>query len=226
MSAFKNNLNMFLTLMLIVVLLGLVFMTLFFQSTINKLNDKYNEKEDQLVTARSELQMYINQYDILNSTFINLNEDLQDYTQEFEQTYEGCINEKNILSQNLNTTKNTLLNTQTQLQTKINELKNIKTQINIIKNNATETEEYIEDSFTDINRVVSDSEELYDYMDDNYDANMEISECLSVLSKSRDDSKEVRDRARNTKDNLEKVENLVKFIKNKTNEVYNLLSSY
>jgi chromosome segregation ATPase len=226
MSTFKNKLNMFLTSMLILVLLGLIIMTLFFQSIVSKINEEKNIQKNQIDLMRQEIQYYINNYDILNSSFEGLSQDLIEYTEEFEQTYESCVVEKNQLNNSLTITRNNLKNTETQLQNKINELKNIKTKNNLILNDAKTAEEEIISLLAEINSIDKNANDLYNYINNNYDNNLTIDECLNILSKSRTDSRDIRDDASDSKENIDNLNNLIKKIKDGINGISTLLVLY
>lgn len=226
MSQFKNNLNMFLTSMLIVVLLGLVFMTLFFQSTINKLNEKQNEKSDEIDILTKQLQFFARQHNELNDTLIDLSLELDEYTEEFQETYNQLKNEKNEISLNLNNTKNELKKTETELKNKIQELKEIKNGIIIMNNYITQTEREMNDILKQIEDLEKDADDLRIYIDNNYDSNLTVNEYNSILRRSKNEADDLRKDARSSKNNLNELIEMIEDLKNKIEESYEIVSGY
>ncbi|MFW6233408.1 MAG: hypothetical protein ACOC3Z_01975, partial [Nanoarchaeota archaeon] len=67
---------------------------------------------------------------------------------------------------------------------------------------------------------------INDYINNNYDQNMTINQCLNVLSNSEEDSEDISTRARKTNNELNKVETMIKSIKEKFEQTYILLEGY
>lgn len=226
MNQFKRNLNMFLTIMLIVVLLGLVFMTLFFQITVNNLNEKYLEKSDELDETLLQLDYYIDKYENLNFTLYSLSSDLVVYTEEFEETYSQLSDEKSQLSLSLNDTQNLLLQTQNELESKLNKLRDIRSKILSLNSNTEDVIEDIQSIEEIIGYVNSDSKKLYDYIDENYDNNLTVNECLEILSETKKEANSLRLNSRDSNDEIIDIIDDIKDLKNKINEIFELISGY
>lgn len=226
MNQFKRNLNMFLTIMLIVVLLGLVFMTLFFQITVNNLNEKYLEKSDELDETLLQLDYYIDKYENLNFTLYSLSSDLVVYTEEFEETYSQLSDEKSQLSLSLNDTQNLLLQTQNELESKLNKLRDIRSKILSLNSNTEDVIEDIQSIEEMIGYIKSDSKKLYDYIDENYDNNLTVNEYLEILSETKKEANSLRLNSRDSNDELIDIIDDIKDLKNKINEIFELISGY
>lgn len=226
MNQFKRNLNMFLTIMLIVVLLGLVFMTLFFQITVNNLNEKYLEKSDELDETLLQLDYYIDKYENLNFTLYSLSSDLVVYTEEFEETYSQLSDEKSQLSLSLNDTQNLLLQTQNELESKLNKLRDIRSKILSLNSNTEDVIEDIQSIEEMIGYIKSDSKKLYDYIDENYDNNLTVNECLEILSETKKEANSLRLNSRDSNDEIIDIIDDIKDLKNKINEIFELISGY
>ena len=225
MSKFKNNLNMFLTSMLILVLIGLVVMTLFFQTTINRLNDAYNEKSDEAELLSNQLESFIRQHSLLNTTLVDLNLELQEYTEEFEQTYNELKQQKNEISLNLNNTKIELNEKNNQLQNKINQMTEIKNKISLINPTIIQTKEDTEDLIKQLEVLEKDAEDLRRYIDNNQESNLTENEYLSILSKSKSDADSLRRDARDSKNNINDILNLIEQIKTRIDETNEIIST-
>ncbi|MFT4304454.1 MAG: hypothetical protein ACMXX8_00025 [Candidatus Woesearchaeota archaeon] len=226
MNQFKRNLNMFLTIMLIVVLLGLVFMTLFFQITVNNLNEKYLEKSDELDETLLQLDYYIDKYENLNFTLYSLSSDLVVYTEEFEETYSQLSDEKSQLSLSLNDTQNLLLQTQNELESKLNKLRDIRSKILSLNSNTEDVIEDIQSIEEMIGYIKSDSKKLYDYIDENYDNNLTVNEYLEILSETKKEANSLRLNSRDSNDEIIDIIDDIKDLKNKINEIFELISGY
>lgn len=226
MSSFKSNLNMFLTTLLIIVLVGLVILTIYFQTSLNRFNQRYNEKDDEVDKLRLELLQYQESTERLNQTVNLLNVDLIEYTQEFELTYEQLSHERNQLFINLNNTQNQLRLKEIELQNKINELRNLKNNFNILSLNITKIEEEIKFSLNDASRIEDDSQRLYNFINNNYFPEMSIEECLNVLSRAKDDSDNLETRTRANTNQIKKIDDMIKSIINRIEQIKVLLVGY
>jgi DNA repair exonuclease SbcCD ATPase subunit len=181
----KNKLNVFLMAMVIITLIGLISVSIYFQISIKKVNEKYNQKSAQLEITKQELQSQMNELSNLNTTFVDLNQDLESYTNEFEQVYSMCNQEKDALIVELEEAK------------KENEEKNallgeLKTSVDSLKSEVTKSQAESDNIISRLHFIESTSDEIIDDIKRKNDDNLTISQCKSFLRTLDDDIEDLK----------------------------------
>lgn len=115
MGISKIKLNNFLIGLIVLLLLGLIGISMFFQVILENANQRFNYKALQVEDLKGELQEKINTLNNLNSTYVDLSSDLVSYTTEFEDVLGICTKEKTKLESDLDYTENVLQRTKTEL---------------------------------------------------------------------------------------------------------------
>lgn len=179
----KQKLNVFLMIMIVLILIGLIGITVYFQNTIANANEKFNIKSEQLELTKQELQYQINQFNKLNTTVLDLNTDLNNYTTEFDQVYGLCTSNNKKLSNELNSTKQLLSN-------RNDDLKQTKVIMNTIQSKITLSLSSNPDVINRLNDIKQLSSDKIDKIDNNNNDQLTLPECKNLLDDFKDDFKD------------------------------------
>lgn len=171
----KSRLNMFLLALVVICLVGLIGISIYFQTSISEVNARYNLRTEQLLNTKEDLQQQMNQFQSLNTTYVDLSLDLESYTTEFEQLYGLCSNQKTALEVDLDDERaeNTLL---------VGKLSNVKAKITTMRSKIIFIKTKAGNSVNGLNGLQSDAEDISDTVHDQKDeVALTISECRSYL---------------------------------------------
>ncbi len=200
---------------LILILVGLIGITVYFQNSIVNANEKFNVKSNEFDIIKQELQYQINQFNNLNNTYIDLNSDLNDYTTEFDQVYGSCRLENDGLKKQLNITKNLLKERNIKLKSIQKTLEEIKTDIYSSYSSTPKIIDYIEDIKQLSNNALKE-------IDDEDNSNMSLSDCKSLLGDLEDDFDDNENDATLAKSSLEKIND---YLDNANSELMGIITS-
>ena len=185
----KQKLDVFLMIMIVIILIGLIGVTVYFQNSIANANEKFNLKSEQLEMTKQELQYQLNKFNQLNTTLINLNTDLNSYTNEFDQVYGLCTLENEKLKNELNITNQAL-------EIRNDDLKQTKVIINTIQSKITLSLSSNPDVINRLDDIKQLSSDKIDEIDDNNDDQLTLNECKNLLDDLKDDFEDNENDAR------------------------------
>jgi chromosome segregation ATPase len=116
MPYLEKNVNFILLFALVIVILGFVGTTVYFQKSLKDVNDKYHEKDSTLQLARNQLQEAINKLLEVNKSYAITSQDLNQSVLDFNQKYTNISGEKKKVDTELGKTKTELKGTKSELQ--------------------------------------------------------------------------------------------------------------
>lgn len=140
MPYLERNVNFILLFAIVVIIVGFVAGTIYFQKSLKETNDKYNTENQRLSLARAQLQEALNTLSNLNKTATTTAKDLNESVSDFNQKYTNVTGEKQKVQQTLeqtkqelSITKNTLQNTKNDLEVTEVELVSAQTELDDTK---------------------------------------------------------------------------------------------
>ena len=133
MAVQKNKLNRFFAGLIIILLLGMIGVSIYFQVIIEGLNSENEFLADSLKETTLELYGTLDKLTEMNNTAQNLNTNLVSYTDEFQEVYEICEGTNSDLSNELIKTKSELSKSELKVASMESHLNNVQTSLFSIK---------------------------------------------------------------------------------------------
>lgn len=211
MGLIKSKLNTLLTTMIIIILIGLIVITIYFQNSIKDANERFEIKSEQLELVKSELQYQINLFKNLNQTYEGLSQDLESYTSEFETVFGSCEEEKNLINQQLLSTIKELEMRETLLSSTKIDLERNRDSISSLNRDSISLQSYIETSESRINNLLKE-------IDDEYSSDITIEECKLLI-------RDLEKKAENTEKSIKESKTIIQKMKEEIDMVFNSLNS-
>ena len=191
MEIIKSRLNIFLMALLVIVLIGLIGLSLYFQSAIKDVNDENRFLEKKLELTEEDLRFQVQRLTELNSSYKELNVDLENYTSEFDEIYGSCTEQKQQLSSILNSTRKDLESQKERYLEKLDEVSQANDIIESVMLNISISRDRLENMDSKFVSIISSAEDIIDEADsrDSYD----LDECKAALSDSENDADDIKD---------------------------------
>ncbi|SEH05174.1 hypothetical protein [Candidatus Venteria ishoeyi] len=222
----KGMLNTFLMGLIVILLIGIIGVTVFFQGTIKEANEKFEHKTLQLELTKEELQFQLNEFQKLNSTYLNLNSDLESYTTEFEQVYSSCSEENDAIAKQLNETKSKLFTATGQIYQLKTDGKRLNQDVkNIMNHMKVVEEENLDDLSDQIDEIVSANENIDKKIDEYEDSEIIVS-CDNTIDNIDSYSNDIEDSVDTTESRVTNLEDLFEKTYVDLDEVILKLSKY